>query len=101
MNRLAITVLAPRRQAARHIITTRVVHIVRPITAVRARPTIMEAGAQPVETVAITTAVITTITIIITATAPTRHRATALPLAVEDIPVVAVVAEAIAEAVGD
>lgn len=100
MNRLAITVPAPRRQAARHIITTRVVHIVRPITAVRARPTIMEAGAQPVETVAITTAVITTI-IIITTTAPTRHRATALPLAVEDIPVVAVVAEAIAEAVGD
>lgn len=100
MNRLAITVPAPRRQAARHIITTRVVHIVRLITAVRARPTIMEAGAQPVETVAITTAVITTI-IIITATAPTRHRATALPLAVEDIPVAAVVAEAIAEAVDD
>ena len=100
MNRLAITVPAPRRQAARHIITTRVVHIVRPITVVRARPTIMEAGAQPAETVAITTAVITTI-IIITTTAPTRHRATALPLAVEDIPVVAVVAEAIAEAVDD
>lgn len=100
MNRLAITVPAPRRQAARRIITTRVVHIVRPITAVRARPTIMEAGVQPAETVAITTAVITTI-IIITTTAPTRHRATALPLAVEDIPVAAVVAEAIAEAVDD